>query len=337
MSQVTPVASDITPLPGVTLNQIIGALANNGGPTQTHILVAGSPAINKGSNALIPTGVTTDQRGAGFPRIVNSIVDIGAVEVGSAPRYSLKVSKTGGLGLVTSNPAGINCGATCAANFTSGTLVKLTAKPDAGYVFTGWSGNCNGTAPTCDLTMNAAKNVNAGFARTPASYPLTLIKAGAGFGAVASSPAGINCGAACGFQVANFATNSTVVLTATGLAGSGTTFTGWSGCDSVNVALRQCTVKMSAARFVTANFARPLLTVRKTGSGLVVSNPVGIFCGSTCVAPYSPNTIVTLVAIPATGYGFGSWVGCAPKPGFPQQCTLTMGAVNKGVTANFIK
>ena len=56
------------------------SLANNGGPTLTHALAAGSPAIDAGSNALVPTGVTTDQRGPGFSRIVNNTVDIGAYE-----------------------------------------------------------------------------------------------------------------------------------------------------------------------------------------------------------------------------------------------------------------
>ena len=51
-------------------------MTNNGGPTQTIALLAGSPAIGAGSNALAvdPTRdrrLTTDQRGAGFPRIVD--------------------------------------------------------------------------------------------------------------------------------------------------------------------------------------------------------------------------------------------------------------------------
>ena len=53
-------------------------LADNGGPTQTMALLAGSPAINTGSSALIPSGVTTDQRG--YARIFNGTVDIGAYE-----------------------------------------------------------------------------------------------------------------------------------------------------------------------------------------------------------------------------------------------------------------
>ncbi|MCA9232087.1 MAG: hypothetical protein KDA57_15670 [Planctomycetales bacterium] len=53
-------------------------LADNGGPTLTHALVAGSPAINAGDPAFT-TPPDYDQRGAGFPRVVN-VVDIGAIE-----------------------------------------------------------------------------------------------------------------------------------------------------------------------------------------------------------------------------------------------------------------
>jgi CSLREA domain-containing protein len=61
----------------------LGPLADNGGPTQTHALLPFSPAINAGSNALVPAGVTTDQRGA-F-RFRAGTVDIGAFEVPNDP------------------------------------------------------------------------------------------------------------------------------------------------------------------------------------------------------------------------------------------------------------
>ena len=66
----------------VGIGSILAPLATNGRPTQTHLLVPGSPAINAGENILIPPGVTSDQRG--FPRVQNGKVDIGAVEVGGA-------------------------------------------------------------------------------------------------------------------------------------------------------------------------------------------------------------------------------------------------------------
>jgi hypothetical protein len=56
----------------------LGPLQNNGGHTQTHALLPGSPAIDAGDNTGAPA---YDQRGPGFPRIVNGTIDIGAFEV----------------------------------------------------------------------------------------------------------------------------------------------------------------------------------------------------------------------------------------------------------------
>lgn len=64
------------------LNPMLGALAYNGGPTQTRALLPGSPAINAGNNL---AGFVNDQRGPGFPRVVNGMADIGAFEVQGAP------------------------------------------------------------------------------------------------------------------------------------------------------------------------------------------------------------------------------------------------------------
>ena len=55
----------------------LGPLNANGGPTRTHALLPGSPALNTGSN---PLGLTTDQRGAGFPRVNGGQADMGAYE-----------------------------------------------------------------------------------------------------------------------------------------------------------------------------------------------------------------------------------------------------------------
>ena len=62
----------------VGVNPMLGPLQNNGGPTMTHALLPGSPAINAGDNAL--AAGATDQRGAGFSRIVRGTVDIGSFE-----------------------------------------------------------------------------------------------------------------------------------------------------------------------------------------------------------------------------------------------------------------
>ncbi|MEO6688368.1 MAG: choice-of-anchor Q domain-containing protein [Dokdonella sp.] len=66
--------------PGDTLTADPGlvALANNGGPTQTHALGSGSNAIDTGLN---PDSLAFDQRGTGFVRTFGVATDIGAFEV----------------------------------------------------------------------------------------------------------------------------------------------------------------------------------------------------------------------------------------------------------------
>jgi hypothetical protein len=60
----------------------LGPLADNGGPTQMMPLLPGSPAIDAGDNAgAAAAGLTTDQRGPGFARVSNGVVDLGAFEV----------------------------------------------------------------------------------------------------------------------------------------------------------------------------------------------------------------------------------------------------------------
>ncbi len=59
------------------IDPMLGSLADNGGPTRTHALLPGSPAIDAGNNSGAPD---TDQRGSGFVRILNGTIDIGAYE-----------------------------------------------------------------------------------------------------------------------------------------------------------------------------------------------------------------------------------------------------------------
>ena len=61
------------------IDPLLGPLQNNGGVTETHALLPGSPAIDAGSNSAA-AGLTTDQRGTGFARIDNGTVNVGAVE-----------------------------------------------------------------------------------------------------------------------------------------------------------------------------------------------------------------------------------------------------------------
>jgi alpha-tubulin suppressor-like RCC1 family protein len=84
--------------------------------------------------------------------------------------YALSVSKTGS-GTVSSSPAGISCGASCSNGYSTGTSVALSAAPDSGSIFAGWTGACTGTG-SCTVTMDEAKSVGATF--TPASPAVTF-------------------------------------------------------------------------------------------------------------------------------------------------------------------
>jgi hypothetical protein len=80
----------------------------------------------------------------------------------AVPKFALTVSKAGtGNSTITSAPAGISCGGTCTASFTSGVSVTLTLKVNGKGTFAGWGGACTGTASICTVTMNASKTVTA--------------------------------------------------------------------------------------------------------------------------------------------------------------------------------
>ena len=89
----------------------------------------------------------------------------------------------------TVSGGGINCGngaSACSANLPTNSAVTLTATPAPGASFAGWAGACTGKAPTCTVTMNTAKSVNANFTAVAAGTLVITVK---GKGTV-SAPAG---------------------------------------------------------------------------------------------------------------------------------------------------
>src|SRR6476659_436103 len=99
------------------------------------------------------------------------------------PDRELVVQKAGnGKGVVTSSPDGLSCGDNCTKTFSPHSMVVLTAAPDTGSTFEGWSGDCTGAETTCEVTLDAAAHVTATFAL--AKHTVTLTKAGPGGGAI---------------------------------------------------------------------------------------------------------------------------------------------------------
>jgi len=76
--------------------------------------------------------------------------------------YGLSVLKNGSGG-ITSSSGGIVCGSTCSDVYLSGTVLTLTAIPDPGYVFAGWTGCDSVNGYLCSMTMNDNRSVTANF------------------------------------------------------------------------------------------------------------------------------------------------------------------------------
>lgn len=167
------------------------------------------------------------------------------------PDVTLTVEKFGtGSGVVTSDPAGIDCGATCSAPFPQFSRVVLSANPAPGSAFAGFGGDpdCSDgfvaleTSKTCTATFDALPP-------PPASSRLTVVLLGNGTGTVSSNPAGILCGATC---EALYADGTAVTLFARPEEGD---FVGWGGdCAGTSFST---SVTVGPDKTCTATFAIP--------------------------------------------------------------------------------
>lgn len=117
---------------------------------------------------------------------------------------------------------------------------------------------------------------------------------------------------------------STLTLTASSVAATGTTMLGLLGVSGGRADL--------TFLYVTVNPASTLsVALAGTGAGKVTSSPAGINCGAACSAVYGPETTITLNAAAAVGSTFTGWGGACTGTG---ACTVTMDAA-RWVTATF--
>jgi len=127
-----------------------------------------------GGEFSVGVSLTGDGTGLAFGSVATNLVagDTNAVSdvffrrLAPPTQSTLTVVKAGaGQGTVTSSPAGIDCGSSCAHAFDTGTLVRLTAAPAAGSSFAGFTGTgCAGAAATCTATVDESRSVTATFA-----------------------------------------------------------------------------------------------------------------------------------------------------------------------------
>ena len=215
----------------------------------------------------------------------------------STPGVSSLTINTVGSGAVIADPMN--------AVYLNGTVVTLTATPEAGFRFGGWSGDLSGLDNPVTLTMSQNKTVTATFIRV-----VTVTANAAGSGTITFEPSG-------GVYEAG------TTITVNAFAASGFRFTGWSG--DLTGTTNPATLFLDDNKNLIANFT-PVwtLTTNSIGSGTVEISPAG--------GVYDENTAVTLTALPATGFQFTGWNG--DWSGTNNPANLVMNA-HKNVTANF--
>jgi ELWxxDGT repeat protein len=203
---------------------------------------------------------------------------------------TLTIAKAGnGTGTITSNPAVINCGATCTLTASSGTVLTLIATPAQNNTLSDWGGACAIASATCAITMTADQTVTTTFSTSTATPTLTITPAGTGNGSVRCN--GVVCNP-------NYPWGSIVTLSSVPQAGS--SFAGWSGNGCTGIA--DCIVHLWDDQAITPTFniipgtARLSITKTGTSTGSVSSSPSGIDCGTICSANFPGGATVTLYA-----------------------------------------
>ena len=230
-----------------------------------------------------------------------------------------------GPGRVVSSPAGIDCGTACTAAFDSGSVITLTATPNANAVFVGWSGACTIGLAQCNVSLTDTRTATATFA--PQLYPALVDFAGGGHGTVTANPGTLACS---GQGCAGYYEHGTPV-TFTVTPDDYSYLVGWSGgCSG-----RSCQVIVNGPQRLVLTLARKQLSVSVTieGAGRVETSTAGtpapltsdLHCEGpgTCTGTLEAGRVYTFTATPETGGSFAEWTGgiCATSL---SQCNVLM-------------
>ena len=178
--------------------------------------------------------------------------------------WSLEASKSGGPGILSTAPGGVNCGYTCTASTALYKEASLTVKnkPAKHFHFleyangTGSTAACNGE-PTCSVTITEDSSIEEVYAED-AKNTLSLTKEGGGQGSVKTKPTNVNCGYTCTAAEAEFYAAETAVPVTVKL-NKGTSSVTWVNgagtcTGTVETTESTCTVDMSSSHELVAKF-----------------------------------------------------------------------------------
>ena len=173
--------------------------------------------------------------------------------------------------------------------YVYGDVVQLTAVPEPGWKFIGWSGAITGTNPTVNITMLKSENVTAMFEQEQYDLNITLVQNGVGTGgAVSVSP-----------TKNTYVYGDVVTLNAT--LQPGWTFGGWSGGITSNELSTQLTITGDTNVTATFDQIKYEIDVNVVGGGSVTLDPQKDY--------YLYGDLVSLIADGGTCWSFSQWSG----------------------------
>jgi hypothetical protein len=159
---------------------LLGPLADNGGPTLTHLPQIGSPVIDTGGAAPCPTA--TDQRGVARPQ--RAACDIGAVEV-EPDRVPPTVTVPANISVPATGPSGAVVSFTASAEDDEDGPLTPTCDPPSGSTFP-----LGTTTVTCSAEDAAGNSGSASFSVTVVDTTPPALTVPGTINVLATSPAG---------------------------------------------------------------------------------------------------------------------------------------------------
>ncbi len=175
------------PTDTISADPLLGPLQDNGGPTPTHALLFGSPALDTGNNS---SNLDFDQRGDGYARVIGLAADIGAFEnqqafvppiviktfapgtIGRNAASTLTITLTNGddiAGTLTADLVDALPGPVVVADPANATTTcpggTVNAEPGAGSVTLG-SGAGFPAAGSCTITVSVTSNTEGTYTNT---------------------------------------------------------------------------------------------------------------------------------------------------------------------------
>ena len=204
--------------------------------------------------------------------------------------------------------------------YAKDTAVTLTATPAPGYDWKSWSGTDNDTSNPTTVTMSSDKQVKVTF---EPRFSL-IINNQLVIGTIVSFADGSVSVYPAPGDDSKYTKDAVVTLTA--IPAPGYDWKSWSGTD--NDASNPTTVTMSGNKQETVTF-EPRFSLF-INNQLVIGSVVSFNEGSVSVNPapgtddkYAKNTIVTLTATPALGYGWKGWAGTSSDTSNPATVTIS--------------